>query len=137
MSKLILELQDAYSGPTPRPDAAAIEGWLTVGLKRFTFDRDVEMTVRLVNDDESQRLNRDYRHRDKPTNVLSFPGDPDLPGPTQLLGDLVIAADVVAREAADHVVFMDGGAIVEAGTPAQVIDNPSSERTREFFSKVL
>ena len=102
MSKLILELQDAYSGPTPRPTAAEIEGWLAVGLKRFTFDRDVEMTVRLVNDDESQRLNRDYRHRDKPTNVLSFPGDPDLPGPTQLLGDLVIAADVVAREAADQ-----------------------------------
>ena len=42
-----------------------------------------------------------------------------------------------AREVADQVVFMDGGVIVEAGAPAEVIDNPQSERTKEFFSKVL
>ena len=42
-----------------------------------------------------------------------------------------------ARDVADHIVFMDGGVIVEAGAPAEVIDNPQSERTKEFFSKVL
>ena len=42
-----------------------------------------------------------------------------------------------AREVADHVVFMDGGTVVEEGTPEQVIISPQSPRTREFFSKVL
>ena len=42
-----------------------------------------------------------------------------------------------AREVADQVVFMDGGVIVEAGAPADVIDNPTEDRTKEFFSKVL
>jgi polar amino acid transport system ATP-binding protein len=42
-----------------------------------------------------------------------------------------------AREVADQVVFMDDGAIVERGTPAQVIDNPQNPRTQDFFAKVL
>ena len=42
-----------------------------------------------------------------------------------------------AREVADTVVFMDGGVIVEAGSPAEVLSNPRHERTRSFLSKVL
>lgn len=42
-----------------------------------------------------------------------------------------------AREVADRVVFMDGGVVVEQGTPAQVIDNPQNERTRAFIHSVL
>ncbi|MBB3258183.1 polar amino acid transport system permease protein [Paraburkholderia bannensis] len=42
-----------------------------------------------------------------------------------------------AREVADTIVFMDGGRVVEAGPPAQVLGNPSHSRTREFLSKVL
>jgi polar amino acid transport system ATP-binding protein len=42
-----------------------------------------------------------------------------------------------AREVADQVVFMDGGAIVEQGPPAQVIDDPREERTRKFLGLVL
>jgi polar amino acid transport system ATP-binding protein len=42
-----------------------------------------------------------------------------------------------AREIADLVVFLDGGRIVEQGPPAQVLDNPSNDRTRQFLSKVL
>ncbi|WJZ02490.1 amino acid ABC transporter ATP-binding protein [Corynebacterium freiburgense] len=42
-----------------------------------------------------------------------------------------------AREVSDQVVFMDGGAVVEAGTPAQVIDNPQHERTQAFLSSLL
>ena len=42
-----------------------------------------------------------------------------------------------AREVADQVVFMADGVIVESGSPAQVIDAPEQERTRDFFSKVL
>jgi polar amino acid transport system ATP-binding protein len=42
-----------------------------------------------------------------------------------------------AREVADTVVFMDGGVVVESGTPAEVLTNPRQERTRAFLSKVL
>ncbi|WP_022867736.1 amino acid ABC transporter ATP-binding protein [Schaalia vaccimaxillae] len=80
---------------------------------------------------------------DEPTSAL----DPELVG--EVLGvmkDLaqsgmtmaVVTHEIgFAREVADHVVFMDEGVIVEAGTPAQVIDHPREERTQDFFSKVL
>lgn len=42
-----------------------------------------------------------------------------------------------AREVADRVLFMDEGRIVEKGTPGEVFDSPSHERTRAFLSKVL
>jgi polar amino acid transport system ATP-binding protein len=42
-----------------------------------------------------------------------------------------------AREVADTVVFMDDGVVVESGIPADVLSNPSHERTRAFLSKVL
>jgi polar amino acid transport system ATP-binding protein len=42
-----------------------------------------------------------------------------------------------AREVADRVVFMDDGTIVEDGTPARVIGDPSHERTRHFLSRLL
>ena len=42
-----------------------------------------------------------------------------------------------AREVSDRVIFMDGGYIVEEGTPEQIFKNPTQERTREFLSRVL
>ena len=42
-----------------------------------------------------------------------------------------------AREVGDTVVFMDGGVVVESGTPADVLGNPQHERTRSFLTKVL
>lgn len=41
-----------------------------------------------------------------------------------------------ARDVADRVVFMDGGVIVEQGTPAEVFDNPQSERTQDFLGHI-
>jgi probable rRNA maturation factor len=58
------------------------------------------LTVRLVGSAESRRLNRTWRGKDKPTNVLSFPGGATLPVPQ--LGDLAICAPVVAREAREQ-----------------------------------
>src|SRR6202012_2818726 len=43
----------------------------------------------------------------------------------------------LAREAGDQLVFMDGGVIVEAGVPRELLANPKHERTRAFLSKVL
>lgn len=42
-----------------------------------------------------------------------------------------------AREVADQVVFMRDGVVVEAGPPAQVIDNPQQEATRSFLGRIL
>ena len=42
-----------------------------------------------------------------------------------------------AREIADRVLFIDGGVIVEEGTPEEVFEHPKNERTKEFLSKVL
>jgi ABC-type histidine transport system ATPase subunit len=42
-----------------------------------------------------------------------------------------------AREVADRIVFVDGGQILEEGPPAQIFDNPKSERTRRFISMIL
>jgi probable rRNA maturation factor len=65
----------------------------------------IEISVRFTDDEEVHDLNRDYRGKDKPTNVLSFPmAEPDdltnpIPGLELLLGDLVLAYGVCAREA--------------------------------------
>lgn len=69
-----------------------------------------EISIRLTDDDEVQTLNAQYRGKDKPTNVLSFPMvQPDLleglsnsDDGEVLLGDIVLAAGVVAREAAER-----------------------------------
>ncbi len=81
------------------PDDASLRRWALAALAGG--DRGGEMTIRIVDPGESRSLNRDYRGKDRPTNVLSFPYQsplPDLP----LLGDLVICADVVASEARDQ-----------------------------------
>ncbi len=64
------------------------------------------VVVRIVGEEESQGLNRDYRGKDYPTNVLSFPYDePPVPleeGETDYLGDLVICLPVMEREAVEQ-----------------------------------
>ena len=57
-----------------------------------------EVCVRVVDETESRTLNRRYRGKDKPTNVLSFPADIELPE-GRVWGDIVICAPVVAAEA--------------------------------------
>ena len=66
-----------------------------------------EMTIRIVDEAESQNLNRDYRGKDRPTNVLSFPCDAPPMMAGNLLGDLVICAPVVIREAHEQDKSMD------------------------------
>jgi polar amino acid transport system ATP-binding protein len=80
---------------------------------------------------------------DEPTSAL----DPELVGDVlaamkQLAGEgmtmIVVTHEMgFAREVADTVVFMDAGAVVEAGEPAAVLGSPRHERTRAFLSKVL
>ena len=80
---------------------------------------------------------------DEPTSAL----DPELVGDVlAVMRDLALGGMTMmvvthemafAREAADRVIFMDGGVIVEEGHPDQVIGNPQHERTRTFLQRVL
>ncbi|WP_110656344.1 rRNA maturation RNase YbeY [Salinicola halimionae] len=83
------------------PTQADLEAWVETVLTHEADPRH-ELTIRIVERDESQQLNRDYRGKDKPTNVLSFPFEtpPGLELP--LLGDLVICHDIVADEAQEQ-----------------------------------
>lgn len=79
------------------PSAPSLRAFARAALpKRFG-----ELTIRIVDEDESRALNRDYRGKDKPTNVLSFDGDAVMSA-QGVLGDLVICAPVVAREAVEQ-----------------------------------
>ncbi len=91
-----------------RAVAAALEGSghaTVVGAA----DALVEVSVRLSDDDEVRRLNADYRGKDKPTNILSFPmleagdvaGTLAASGMDLLLGDMALAYETTAREAAE------------------------------------
>jgi len=83
------------------PAKEAFYYWLNTALANIEISLTgaIEISIRIVDKDESQALNRDYRQRDKPTNILSFTADlpPDIQ--PQLLGDLVICAPIVATEA--------------------------------------
>ncbi len=88
-----------------QPPPEHIQQWVAVALAQAQqADSQIipELTVRIVDEAEITALNRDYRNQDKATNVLSFPADLpdhiDLP----LLGDLVICAAVVKREAQEQ-----------------------------------
>jgi probable rRNA maturation factor len=61
--------------------------------------RSVVLSVRIVGKARSRSLNAHYRHKDKPTNVLSFGGAGSAPDGRYFLGELVICAPVVAQEA--------------------------------------
>ncbi len=64
-----------------------------------------DLSVRIVGSAESRRLNRRYRKKDRPTNVLAFPGEQVGAGGAarrRLLGDLVVCAPVVEREAREQ-----------------------------------
>ncbi|MFI6034729.1 amino acid ABC transporter ATP-binding protein [Streptomyces sp. NPDC051315] len=80
---------------------------------------------------------------DEPTSAL----DPELVGEVlAVIEDLATSGTTLvivthevgfAREIADRIVFIDGGRIVEQGPPAEILDHPRHERTRDFLSKVL
>lgn len=84
------------------PVRASFEAWAAAALTVARRRRATELSIRIVDADEGRELNRQYRGRDYATNVLSFPAE--LPPGVQLplIGDLVICAPVVAREATEQ-----------------------------------
>ena len=82
-------------GEVPAPEE--FERWVSAAL---SGRRDSgELTIRVVGVAEGAALNETYRHRSGPTNVLSFPFESDVEMELPLLGDLVICAPLVVREA--------------------------------------
>ncbi|CCQ09688.1 Metal-dependent hydrolase YbeY, involved in rRNA and/or ribosome maturation and assembly [Pseudoalteromonas luteoviolacea B = ATCC 29581] len=79
------------------PTAEQFTLWAEKALVNYCSD--AEMTIRIATVEESQQLNLDYRGKDKPTNVLSFPFEAPPGIELPLLGDLIICPDVVKREA--------------------------------------
>jgi len=84
------------------PAEDSVRNWIALAANAAGHSSDVEVSVRIVDADESRALNDKYRGKDKPTNVLSFPagrieGLPD-DVPVQL-GDIVVCASVVGEEA--------------------------------------
>ncbi|MAA95724.1 MULTISPECIES: rRNA maturation RNase YbeY [unclassified Arsukibacterium] len=82
------------------PTEADFQCWLNAAVQ--PFQAKAEVTVRVVDNPESQQLNLQYRSKDKPTNVLSFPFQAPAGLELPLLGDLVICAPVVQAEALEQ-----------------------------------
>ena len=100
MGKMIIDLQIACEEESGLPTAEQIEQWATAAVQPQS--NEVEMTVRIVDEAESHALNLNYRGKDRPTNVLSFPFECPDEVELPLLGDLVICRQVVEREAQEQ-----------------------------------
>lgn len=86
------EFESAYQ-PTPEQ----FQCWVDAALAEI--DQNTEIVIRIVHEAESAELNERYRHKPGPTNILSFPADVPEEVDLDLLGDLVICAPVVEKEA--------------------------------------
>lgn len=84
--------------PQAQRHRGALPRHFVLRCMRHALASDAEMTVRIVGVEESQALNKGYRRKDKPTNVLTF----DYAQSPIVLADIVICAPVVAQEAKDQ-----------------------------------
>jgi probable rRNA maturation factor len=80
------------------PEDGQFRCWAEAAARR----EGAEVAIRIVDEAESAELNAAYRHKSGPTNVLSFPFEVPEGVPNALLGDLVICAGVVEREAGEQ-----------------------------------
>ncbi len=95
-----LDLQIAVENRADLPEREEFTRWFT---KTVTlFQQEAEVTIRLVDEQESQQLNHQYRGKDKPTNVLSFPFEAPSGITIHLLGDIIICKQVVEKEALEQ-----------------------------------
>ncbi len=97
-----VDLQVAIEDREGIPSVETLGRWAEAALEAGGRRDDAELTVRVVDEDEIHDLNREYRHVDRPTNILSFPFEcpPEVRLP--LIGDLVICMSVLRREAKEQ-----------------------------------
>ncbi|MDO9162250.1 MAG: rRNA maturation RNase YbeY [Methylococcaceae bacterium] len=91
-----LEIQDVFHSEG-QPTKEQFQSWVDAALADYR--KDAELVIRIVDEQQSAELNQQYRHKQGPTNILSFPIE--LPDGVELdlLGDLVVCAPVLEREA--------------------------------------
>ena len=120
-------------------------------LKRVGMDTKADAYPSQLSGGQKQRvaiaralaMNPDIMLFDEPTSAL----DPEMVGEVltvmkELARDgmtmVVVTHEIgIAREVADRIVFMDGGYIVEQGSPEEIINHPKEPRTIDFLNKVL
>lgn len=95
---LMVELQHVAQD-THAPSQQDFQHWLDAGFPKL---ENLSVLIRIVDPAESRQLNREYRGKDKSTNVLSFPFEVPAGVPNEHLGDLVICAEVVNSEAKEQ-----------------------------------
>ncbi|GAB3507998.1 rRNA maturation RNase YbeY [Pseudoxanthomonas daejeonensis] len=96
-----LDVSVSYAAPRAGvPSAVSFRKWVAAALKSRI--READLAIRIVDAREGRALNRHYRGKDYATNVLSFPAELPEGVKLPLLGDLVICAPVVAREAKEQ-----------------------------------
>lgn len=103
--KLRLYLQKATSHSEDLPKLKTFVQWGTLAFQIAPHASDlqqyttVEITIRLVDESESAELNKQYRNKSGPTNILSFPAEPMVKTKSYYLGDLLICVPLVYKEA--------------------------------------
>lgn len=104
-----MTLQHCIETSIYTPKRPALKKWVNQGLSHLSSP--VEVCLRIVHASEMQELNKTYRKKDKPTNVLSFPSEfsqiPEvirltLKGKYTYLGDIILCADVIHQEAIEQ-----------------------------------
>jgi probable rRNA maturation factor len=112
MLDIALDAEDEWDSSTGWEQLVRKAAEAAVAASAFpqlaTSERAVEVSVRLTTDEQVRALNAQWRGKDKPTNVLSFPlaeaeelSSANVAGPELLLGDIVLARGVCAAEAAE------------------------------------
>ncbi|AXQ98841.1 rRNA maturation RNase YbeY [Pseudoalteromonas piscicida] len=96
---LVLDLQLACEFDN-LPSEAQFQLWAEQALTQFR--EEAELTIRIADEHGSQELNSQYRGKDKPTNVLSFPFDAPPGIELPLIGDLIICPQVVYQESVEQ-----------------------------------
>ena len=106
MTMAIVDLQVA-SECQQLPSAKQFKRWVEAALQKEMQSKDeIELAIRIVDEADSQALNMQYRGKEKPTNVLSFPFEAPPQVPCDLLGDLVICHAIVIDEAKEQGKFL-------------------------------
>jgi len=139
-----LSKQEFNEAEEPPSDQQLIE-WANRAYAQVN-DQHSEMTIRLVDQEEITALNRDYRQKDKPTNVLSFPVEnefEELDLDFNLLGDVIICHQVIVTQAQqqnkhvqDHYAHMvTHGVLHLCGYDHQ--DDPTAEQMEALEIQIL
>ncbi len=95
----IIDIQRVFESPN-QPKDKQLELWVNTVLTNL--NEEFELTIRIVDESESAQLNETYRHKKGATNILSFPFEVPDEIELNLLGDLVICASVLEREALEQ-----------------------------------